>query len=87
MHSLFDCTTQSQCRDYFNAHRLSTPQKDAAFALNKLREDNPFFQPGLRLSAPQLENLEHLAHLPESTQDWATYCTILTVPQIHFVGW
>ena len=87
IHSLFDCKTQDQCCDYFNAHRQSTPQQDATFALEKMHETNPFLQPGLRLSTLQVDELEQLADCPEPTQDWAKYCSILTLPQIYFVGW
>ncbi len=85
---IFDCQTQDQCCDYFNSYRTDrTPQEDAAFALRKMREDNPFLKPKWELSSDQRDRLEALANHPESTQDWEAYCSILRVDQIHFIGW
>lgn len=86
--TLFDCNTKLDCIDFFNLHRHGrSPQQDAMFALEKMHFNNPFVTASVLLSADQENRLMTVYSNPEVVLDWTEYCSILTVKQIHFVGW
>jgi hypothetical protein len=86
--TLFDCHTKVECIDFFNQFRKgSSPQQDAMFALQKMHFNNPFVTTSIMLSLVQEQQLMALYSNPEVVLDWTAYCSILTVKQLHFVGW
>ena len=86
--TLFDCNTKLDCIDFFNLHRHGrSPQQDAMFALEKMHFNNPFVTASVLLSEEQERRLMTVYSNPEVVLDWTEYCSILTVKQIHFVGW
>lgn len=82
--TLQDCTTKDQCVHFLSERsRNFAPIEYAVFAMNKLAPTNPFMQSDLYLLPLQRHNL--LQMTPDAP--WKAYCDILTLEQLHFVGW
>jgi hypothetical protein len=75
-----DCSTQHQCTEYMKRYNILNPVGYFELALTKISN---------LLSQEQKDGLQNYVdnEHPDYTLGWDIYCNILTVEQIHTVGY